>query len=259
MLSAFTTDCAAKGQDISEGGARYNHKTLSLVGFGTLCDSLLSLRRAYGEGKTEQLRDAVRTNFQDCGKLCRQLRESDDRFGHSAEADEFARRLSVDLASVSRGIVNGRGIQWGTSLFTYYLFHSLGQRTEATPDGRRNGESFSRQMNMAVLPSLTDAARSMAVLTEAEFQDVGMFDFALPYTVSEPERMNGALTDYIRTCLEMKIPVLQINTADRETMLEEYHCKGTHPELVVRVCGYSAIFGQLSESMQREIISRTDS
>ena len=34
--------------------------------------------------------------------------------------------------------------------------------------------------------------------------------------------------------------------------------KGTHPDMVVRVCGYSAVFGQLPADMQDEIISRAE-
>ena len=47
------------------------------------------------------------------------------------------------------------------------------------------------------------------------------FDYALPYTVSYAERMTGILTEYIRTCLEWKIPVLQTNVAEQETMQEK--------------------------------------
>ena len=40
-------------------------------------------------------------------------------------------------------------------------------------------------------------------------------------------------------------------------MEEERNQKGTHPDLVVRVCGYSAMFAQLSREMQDELIART--
>ena len=106
------------------------------------------------------------------------LKKSRDRFGHSESADAFARKLANDLAHVSHGICNARGIEWHTSLFTYYRFEWDGRQTGATPDGRRAGKSFSRQMNMAVLPELTDAARSMSVLTDAPFDDVGIFDLS---------------------------------------------------------------------------------
>lgn len=256
MHSAFTADCIKRGRDITNGGVRYDHKTLSLVGFGTLCDSLLSLRQAYESGSIDELISAMRDNFAGREALRQRLKNGTERFGHSDFADEFAEKLAIDIGDVSRGIYTSGGVEWHTSLFTYYMFRSFGATTAATPDGRLAGESFSRQMNMASPPDLTSAARSMAVLTKADFNDVGMFDIALPYTVTDSAETDGVLADYIMTCLKLKLPVLQFNVADRQTMIEERDKKGTHPELVVRVCGYSAIFGQLSRDMQDEIIKR---
>lgn len=133
MMSAFSADCIEKGMDMAEGGARYYHKTLSLVGFGTLCDSLLSLNEAYQNGNLEELLNATACS------------------------------------------------------------------TGATPDGRLSGKPLSRQMNMASPPVLTLAAKSMSVLTEADFHDVGIFDLALP--MIDASHYEEAVTDYIRTCL----------------------------------------------------------
>ena len=256
LYSAFTDDCVSRGQDITTGGARYYHKTWSLVGFGTLCDSLLSLREAYESGETAELFDAVENDFRDHEILRRKVQASTYRFGHSKEGDEYAAALAGELAEISHGILNAMGIEWHTSLFTHDLYRSLGVRSGATPDGRHAGTPFSRQMNMASLPELTDAARSMTVLSDAEFHDVGVYDFALPFTISDKEVIRQALTDYIMTCLKLRIPVLQTNTADLAAMQEEREHKGTHPDLVVRVCGYSAYFGELSREMQDEIIGR---
>lgn len=254
MMSAFTADCIKKGVDMAEGGARYQHKTLSLVGFGTLCDSLLSLKQAYEEGYQEELLTAMNRNFENHAFLREKIQNSEARFGHSEEADAFAGALADKLAKVSEGIYNGMGIPWHTSLFTYYLFDEMGKITGATPDGRLKGMSFSRQMNMACPPVLTLAAKSMAVLTEADFHDVGMFDVALP--MLDGAEYEDALTDYIRTCSALKIPVLQVYITDKKLLFEEMQHKGTHPDLIVRVCGYSAVFGQLSREMQNEIYNR---
>lgn len=256
MLSMFTADCVADGIDLTEGGARYNHKTLSFVGFGTLCDSLLALRAAYEDGTVVTLLDAVKNDFADCEGYRLQLKSSDNRFGHSDAANVFAAELAESLAHVSDGIVNGRGIPWGTSLFTYYQYSGFGHGTGATPDGRHAGEIFSRQMNMACPPSLTEAARAMAVLTDADFHDVGMFDIALPCTVTDSTQSVEALAAYIAACLALKIPVLQPNVADRKTMIEERDHPGTHPDLVVRICGYSAMFATQSRTTQDELIAR---
>ena len=109
---------------------------------------------------------------------------------------------------------------------------------------------------MASLPELTAAAISMASLTEADFHDVGMFDVSLPYTGAENGAVLDALTDYILAVLKLKISVLQTNVADIQQLREERAQKGTHPELVVRVCGYSAIFSELGPTVQDEIIAR---
>jgi len=256
MLSAFTADCVASGRDQSDGGARYNHKTLSLVGFGTLCDSLLSLRSAYRDGTQDELIEATKNNFENADRLRSRIQTSANRFGHSEEADAFARRLAGDLAQVSRGITNAQGIEWRTSLFTYYEFHALGIHTGATPDGRKAYTPFSRQMNMASMPDLTSAALSMSALTEAEFNDVGMFDFVLPFDGLKNEQAADVLTDFIRTCIDMKLPVLQPNAFSVDRLVEERNHPGSHPDLIVRVCGYSAPFGRLNRAMQDEIILR---
>ncbi len=254
LLSSLAGDCVPKGVDMADGGAKYNHKTLSLVGFGTLCDSLLRIRDAYANDCFGSLAAAAADNFMHDEPLRQRLLQAEDRFGHSDAADDFAEKLAADLANVSDGIVNARGIQWHTSLFTYYSFRNFGLSTGATPDGRLANTTFSRQMNMAALPDLTSAARSMARLTKADYHDVGMFDIALP--MDNGAGYADALADYICTCLALRIPVLQPNVVDTALLREEMAKKGTHPELVVRVCGYSALFTELEPRMQQEIVDR---
>jgi formate C-acetyltransferase len=251
-------DCVARGQDNTEGGARYYHKTLSLVGFGTLCDSLLRLREAYADGSVDALLAATERSFEDAALLRRRLQEATDRFGHSDAADAFAAALAEDLAGVSRGIRTAKGVEWCTSLFTYHLFRSFGERCGATPDGRLAGEPLSRQMNMAALPAPTAAALSLSKLSDADFHDVGILDLTMPLQSFNEEETRKTLAGFLRTCLELRIPVLQPNVVDRKTLLEERAQKGTHPDLVVRVCGYSAYYGQLPPKMQDEILARTE-
>lgn len=257
MLSAFTADCIASGTDMADGGARYNHKTFSLAGFGTLCDSLLALRRAYASGTQNALLAALENDFADAEPLRRALQSHPERFGHDDGANAFAVQLADELAQVTRGLYNARGIEWRTSLFTNSSFQFFGELTGATPDGRHAHQPLSRQMNMARLPQPTTAALALAQLSNAAFNDVGIFDVALPFTVADSDSAHRALSDFIRTCMALKLPVLQTNVADLATMLEERQHPGTHPDLVVRVCGYSAPFAGLSPTTQDEIISRS--
>ena len=110
---------------------------------------------------------------------------------------------------------------------------------------------------MAAPPVLTAAAQSMAALTEADFNDVGMFDFTIPATAVSPE-LTEAMTDTIGVCLDLKLPVLQSNFVSRDTLLDAMTHPEAHGDLVVRVCGYSAYFTELSPQYQQEILSRTE-
>ena len=96
LLSALTDDCVSRGKDIVQGGARYNHKTFSLVGFGTLCDSLLALRQAFEDGTERQLMDGCLSNFKNDEALRVRLQSDTLRFGHSDDADAFARQLALE-------------------------------------------------------------------------------------------------------------------------------------------------------------------
>ena len=250
--SCFTDDCVARGQDIAEGGALYNNKTFAMYAFGTLCDSLLALRKAYEEGTVDTLLAATDANFEGYEVLRSRLQSGPNRFGHSEEADQFAAELAHHLSQVSRGIYNADGIEWRTSLFTYYIFSS--RNGAATPDGRLAGSIYSRQMNMAAIPDLTQAAISMSKICDLDFNDVGMFDISLP--LGGGEAAVQAMADYLAVCVKLRIPVLQVNVADRQKLVEERQHHGTHPDLVVRVCGFSAYFAQLGPVSQDEIISR---
>ncbi|MCL2665062.1 MAG: autonomous glycyl radical cofactor GrcA, partial [Defluviitaleaceae bacterium] len=52
---------------------------------------------------------------------------------------------------------------------------------------------------------------------------------------------------------------LQINVADRQTLLDAIKNPSAYRSLVVRVGGFSAYFIHLSKEQQQEIISRTES
>ena len=64
-------------------------------------------------------------------------------------------------------------------------------------------------------------------------------------------------------CIRLNIPVMQSNVIDKERLdaekkrLQEQKDAVPDPELIVRVCGYSAIFGLLDPTIQNEILERS--
>ena len=265
LLSCFVGGCVRKGRDASSGGADYYANTIALFGFGTLCDSLLALRAAYREGRVNELIDACESDFSGDKneKLRRQILRSDEHFGGSDDADNYAASLADKLAKVADGLKNALGVEWHTSLFAFYLFESVGKSTGATPDGRHAGEPLSRGMNMGHIDSLTSAAVSLSKICGAEFNDVGVFDFVLPSSPSKGSDSIDAVTAFLMACIRLNIPVMQSNVIDKERLdaekkrLQEQKDAVPDPELIVRVCGYSAIFGLLDPTIQNEILERS--
>ena len=64
--------------------------------------------------------------------------------------------------------------------------------------------------------------------------------------------------DYLKVWRKKRIPHIQFNVVDRETLIEAQQHPEDHPELIVRVAGFSAYFADLSKGLQDHIIARTE-
>ena len=70
------------------------------------------------------------------------------------------------------------------------------------------------------------------------------------------EQNRTILTAIMLAFLEAGGSSIQFNLIDRSLLLDARKHPELHPNLLVRVCGYSAAFIHLSEETQCEIISR---
>jgi formate C-acetyltransferase len=66
------------------------------------------------------------------------------------------------------------------------------------------------------------------------------------------------LCDLTTTFMELGGQELQINVVDAVTLRAAQEDPAAYPDLIVRVAGYSAYFGELEREVQDEIISRTE-
>jgi pyruvate-formate lyase len=70
--------------------------------------------------------------------------------------------------------------------------------------------------------------------------------------------MRPAFLGYLQTWREKKIPHIQFNVVNRETLEEAQRCPEKYRDLIVRVAGFSAYFVDLSKGLQDHIIARTE-
>ena len=63
---------------------------------------------------------------------------------------------------------------------------------------------------------------------------------------------------YLRTWGDLDVSHIQFNIVDKATLLDAQRHPEKHPDLIVRVAGYSAYFVDLSRGLQDSIIARTE-
>jgi formate C-acetyltransferase len=246
------------------GGARYNFGSVSLTGAGTLIDSLYAVRRVvYERGLVSlaELGDMLAADFAGAEPFRQHLINRVPKFGREDEAvRSFSARVFADLARVSSGRENTRGGRYEASLFSFRTFADMARGTGATPDGRKADEHLSPGMSPSLL-SLGRRSTVGQVLSALEPLDltlypvVAVLDVKLP--ACAPGRGAPLLTPVIRRFLDAGGSVLQVNCVDAAMLLEARAHPERHPDLVVRISGYSAYFNTLSEELKDEVIGRT--
>lgn len=134
-----------------------------------------------------------------------------------------------------------------------------GAITGATPDGRKGGEiladaSLSPDHGQDVRGPLAVFQSAMKVKQDA-YQGT-LMNMKFPPSAIETEADMEKLASIIRTYLTNGGKHIQFNIINQEEMKDAMVHPENHPELVVRVAGYSAYFTRLPESIQHEVIDR---
>jgi formate C-acetyltransferase len=264
LHSSSLDDCIDKARDMMAGGARYSFGSVSLTGIGTLVDALYAVQQAVYERRAvslAQLQDMLANDFAGEEAFRQYLLKRVPKFGQEDEGIRaFSARVFADAARVSSGQANSRGGRYEASLFSFRSFTSFGQRTGATPDGRKAGEHLSPGMSPAPLAlgprcGISQMLRALEPLDLTLYPVVAVLDVKLP--TGRGTTAPAVIAPILRRFLQAGGSVLQLNCVDQAVLREAREHPERHPDLVVRVSGYSAYFSALSPAIQDEIIART--
>lgn len=264
LHSSTVDDCLERARDLMEGGARYNFGSVSLVGIGTLIDSLYNLREIVFQQQSvslQQLYSVLAANFDGEAALRYHLIHI-AKYGQEEDAVlAFSAQVFADVARVTSGKANARGGRYEASLFSFRTFTDLGRLTGATPDGRLAGAYLSSGMSPSTLAlgkqsSIGQIFNALAPLDLTDYPVVAVLDVQLPITPAKtpPTAVYEAV---LTRFLTAGGSVLQMNAIDPTILLDAKVHPERHPNLVVRVSGYSAYFTTLPTRIQDEIIDRT--
>ena len=137
---------------------------------------------------------------------------------------------------------------------TYTEIRFWGEKTLATPDGRKSGEYFAQGLTPSRLkriPSVNSLINSMARLDGSTLAANSVINVILPCNTPS-DRCEA----FLRATAMTAVGSLQLNCVSREQLLDAQKNPEKYPDLIVRVTGFSAKFTSLSKEWQDEVISR---
>lgn len=258
IFSSTLKGCIEKAVDYSAGGAKYNPSGIAYVGFGTLVDSLLAIKKAVYALKItdmEILLKALSCNWNGYENLRAKFIAMPKYGWNDAESNEMAARVSAELSRITAKMKNERNDKFQASFFVYYAFKNFGKIVRATPDGRAEGDMLSQGASPGrVRPpeTLTDVFNSMSHIDFTGFPGNAVFDIQIPAGRMAPDKLSSVL----KTFTLLKGPTFQPNCASVQTMKDAQIDPERHRDLIVRISGLSAVFVALTKEVQDEIIGR---
>ena len=264
FLSVLTDDCIANGRDYNAGGARYNNRFIQAVGIGTITDSLAAVRTLVFEERASALPDLVASldaDFLGNEPLRSRLVNRAPKYGND---DDRADDLMVRVFNAAFACIDGRPTACGgayrlemlpTTCHVYF-----GSVCGATPDGRRAGMPLSEGISPV---QGADRRGPTAVFASAAKMDHVKTGGSLLNMKVTPQILAGEegidrLAHLVRTYFKADGHHVQFNVVSAETLREAKANPEAHRGLIVRVAGYSDFFCDLGESLQDEIIARTE-
>lgn len=258
LFSSTLESCLDQKTDYTAGGAKYRDDQYMCFGLPNIVDSLLAIKTLCfdtGRYTLAQLLAAVRKNWEGAEDMRRAAMVCPGWGDGSTASCILAARFNHDLYSMTNQLTGTYGgkVQMGHLTFTEIRF--WGEKTLAMPDGRRNGEYFAQGLTpsrLKVIPSVTNVINSLKCLDPSIMAGNSVVNIILPM-----KRITADVCEaLLRTAADSALQSLQLNCIDKEQLLDAQKHPENYPDLIIRVCGFSARFTSLSPEWQQEVLTR---
>ena len=261
---AFIDNCIERGKSVYEGGEKYTFIEPIFIGISNVIDSLAAIDILVGqEGRLTlaELLEIVKSDFEGQEELRQYIVNKLPHYGNDDDfTDSIARELYKGLSELMRSPDMPARNQLIPGTFSYVLHANAGAGLGATFDGRRAGYSLSDGCSAVQgrdTHGPTAMIKSLTSFDQSEFLGgmVVNVKFGSDSLSGEgASRFASLLRAFIaRGGIEM-----QVNAVDRATLIDAKEHPDLHRDLIVRIGGYSDYFIRLSDTLQNEIIDRTE-
>jgi pyruvate formate-lyase/glycerol dehydratase family glycyl radical enzyme len=260
--SLLTEGCLEQGLDFNNRGARYDFHESMPMGIPNVADALEAIRLLVFEQGMLTLPELVtqmRQNFPN-EALRQALLNRAPKFGNGdATVDDWAARVFRAYCDLLLKMSKTFDTPFFAQPFTFLWLVDAGQRTGATPDGRRRGENLAYSvspMQGRDAKGLTALINSLARLPQRRAAGSTSAIVETEPVLFEDENLDH-LVVLLQTAIQAGVGQLQFNVVNEETLRRAQAEPERYRNLAVRVSGFSQRFCLLSKEIQDHIIART--
>lgn len=264
FMSILIDDCIANGKDYNAGGARYNTSYVQGVGLGTITDSLSSIKYNVFDKKKIPMKDllvTLKNNFAEKKELHDSLLFNTPKYGNDDDyADDITKQIFEIYYKAVDGRPNTKGGYFRINLLPTTSHVYFGSVTGATPDGRLAYEPLSEGISPvqgADIHGPTSVIKSASKIDHLRTGGTLLNQKFTPQLLETEDGIERAV-QLIRTYFRLDGHHIQFNVVNADVLREAQKHPEKFRDLIVRVAGYSDYFVDLSESLQNEIIRRTE-
>ncbi len=264
ILNLLSYGPLERGCDVADGGAEYLNLAIDGAGLAIVANSFAALeQRIEIEGRTtwSEITEQLNSNYEGTeGERVRLMMKSSEQYGAEGSIGEkWALAVRDSFTDLVRSQSNAElGHVFIPGFFSWANTVGFGQRLGATPDGRKAGTPISHGAN----PSpgfVADGASLSLAASIAKIQpgygNTAPMQWELDPTFAKEDNID-IITSIIKTHCKLGGTLINVNIMDKNMVLEAHNDPAKHPDLVVRVTGFTAYFCMLSPQFRQLVVDR---
>ncbi len=263
VFSATIENSLKTARDAFQDGSVYNLSLILEAGFATAVDALMIIKDVVFEKQELTLgefRDILDADWHDHDKLRLKMLRHKHKFGNGIErVDALAENLARHLAETINRRPNARGGFYMASMHSARMFVVMGEKTGATPDGRKAGEEMSKNISPTMgmdTNGVTALVKSVTRIDSALFPGDFPLDVMMhPATVSGEDGL-AAMRRLIEVYMKNHGVAIHFNIFDAKVLIEAQKHPEKYEGLQVRVCGWNVRFSDIAKAEQDAYIKR---
>ena len=266
ILSSTYDACVESGRDIYvSGGAKYTNSSLNAFGIATAVDSLYAVKKlVYEDGELtfSQLAEILKSNWEGQEMLRLKVQRRLPKYGAGfAEIDKMAAGIVQKLSELVNRRPNVKGGIYRLGTFSINWRWEFGEKTAATPDGRKQGEPVSQNSSASVGADREGVTAHIMSATEQDFTltpNGSTLDLDLHSSAVRGEDGLEVLYATLLTFINRGGFAVHYNVLDTDTLRAATEKPEDYPNLQVRLCGWNVLFANLTKEEQEEFIKRAE-